>query len=150
MVDAAGSNLHFAVKAKPFGERGPELVFGLDEGSYLVAHEDFIKTELRPPSAHGGRHKILGDYGIGYSFIKNPVQTIFGYGPGEFDAAIELINFRIYESGYISVRMVFIANRPTHTVNLTVDPVDWNFKLADLFSLGFASKVFGPARSVLY
>jgi hypothetical protein len=34
-------------------------------------------------------------------------------------------------------------------MNLVVDPVDWSFKLADAFSLGFASKVFGPAKGIL-
>jgi len=139
----------FAFKTKPFGERGPELVFGLNEASPLVVHEAFIRHEDRPPNVHGGAYKILADYGIGYSFVKSPTQSIFAYGPGEFDAAIELINFRIYETGYISVRMVFIANRPTQTMNLTFDPVDWSFRFADFFSLGLASRVFGPAKDIL-
>jgi len=65
------------------------------------------------------------------------------------DAALELINFRIYETGYISVRMIFIANRPTRVANFTIDPVDWSFRMADAFSFGWASRVFAPARMVL-
>jgi hypothetical protein len=138
----------FAFTTKPFGERGPQLVFGLNEGSYLVVHEQFIRHRDRP-SKGGGRLEPVADYGIGYAFIKSPTQSIFAYGPGEFDAAVEIINFRIYANGYISVRMVFVANRPTQTMNLEVDPVNWSFRLADVFSFGLASRVFAPAKDVL-
>jgi len=139
----------FAFKTRPFGQGGPELVFGLNEESYLVVQKEFIKHEYRPPNIHGGAFKILADYGIGYAFVKNPIAGPFAYGPGEFDAAIELINFRIYETGYISVRMIFVANRPTQTLNLTVDPIDWSFQIADAFSMGLASRMFAPAKTVL-
>jgi hypothetical protein len=139
----------FAFKTRPFSDSGPELVFGLNEESYLVVQKEFVKHEYRPPNVHGGAYRILADYGIGYSFVKSPTQGLFAYGPGEFDAAIELINFRIYETGYISVRMIFVANRPTNTLHLTVDPVDWSFRIADAFSLGLASRVFAPAKAVL-
>jgi hypothetical protein len=133
----------FSFNTRPFGERGPELVFSLNEGSYLVVHEDFIR--------HKERHLpgVLGDYGIGYAFVRSPIQSLFAYGPGEFDAAIELINFRIYETGYISVRMIFISNRPTGVLHLVVDPVDWSFRLADAFSFGMASRVLRPAKGIL-
>src|SRR5947209_3442150 len=133
----------FNVSVRLFGRNGPELVFGANEESYLVTHEAFIN--------HKEHHLpgVIGDYGIGYAFIRNPVQGPFGYGPGEFDAAIETINFRVYESGYVSVRMVFVANRPTQITNITVDPVNWSFGLADLFSFGLASRLFSPARDIL-
>lgn len=133
----------FNVSVKLFGTNGPQLVFGANEQSYLVTHEAFINHKEHPLPG------VLGDYGIGYAFIRNPVQGPFGYGPGEFDAAIETINFRVYETGYVSVRMVFVANRPTQIANLTVDPVNWSFGLADLFSFGLASRLFSPARDVL-
>jgi hypothetical protein len=95
----------FSFRTRPFGNNGPELVFGLNEQSYLVVHDEF--TNYREGQIPG----VLGDYGIGYAFIKSPTQGPVGYGPGEFDAAIELINFRVYETGYVSVRMVFLVNR---------------------------------------
>lgn len=137
----------FALTAKPFGERGPQLVFGLNEESYLVVHEQFVRRGER--SAQTGAFRPLADYGIGYAFVKNPTQTIFAYGPGEFDAAFETINFRIYDTGYISVRMVFVANRPSHTLRLSLDPVEWSFRFADAFSLGLASRFFAPVKDVL-
>lgn len=132
----------FNLRSRPFGANGPEVVFGLNEESYLVAHQDFITDKRNPyPTA-------LADYGIGYSFIKSPKRSLLGYGPGEFDAAIELINFRAYKTGYVSVRMIFIANRPKSITNVVFDPVNWGFGLADLFSLGLASKLFAPAKRI--
>jgi len=119
------------------------LVFALNEESNLIVHEDFINDKERPLPG------VLGDFGIGYSFIKNPTPGPFGYGPGEFDAALELINFRVYETGYVSVRMIFVSNRPRQVTNVVVDPVRWGFGFADLFSFGLASRLFAPARDVL-
>jgi len=134
----------FNFSTTPFGENGPELVFGANEESYLVVHEEFVNQKERTLP------NVLGDYGIGYSFIKSPFGgSPFGYGPGEFDAALELINFRVYETGYVTVRMIFIANRPTRVANLSIDPLDWSFRLADTFSLGLASRVLAPAKGIL-
>jgi hypothetical protein len=133
----------FNFRSRPLGENGPELVFGLNEESYLVVHRDFINDKENPyPTA-------LGDYGIGYSFIRSPGRSVFGYGPGEFDAALELINFRVYKTGYVSVRMIFIANRPMSVTNLVIDPVGWSFRLADLFSFGLASQFLAPVRGIV-
>lgn len=132
----------FNFRSRPFGANGPELVFGLNEESYLVVHQEFINDRENPyPTA-------LGDYGIGYSFVRSPNRSLFGYGPGEFDAAIELINFRVYKTGYVSVRMIFIANRPTSVTNIVVDPIDWTARLADTLSFGLASPLLTPAREL--
>lgn len=133
---------NFNINVRLFGQRGPELVFGANEESYIVMHQEFINHKAHPLPG------VLGDYGIGYAFIRNPVQGPFGYGPGEFDAAIQLINFRVYETGYITVRMVFVGNRPRQIANLTVDPINWSFSLADVFSFGLASRLLSPARGI--
>ena len=133
----------FNVAARLFGPAGPEIVFGANEQSYLVDHQEFVNyKENHIPG-------VYGDYGIGYAFIKSPIPGPFGYGPGEFDAAIELINFRVYKTGYITVRMVFIANRPTRIANLTVDPVNWSLSLANSLSFGLASPFIDPAKKLL-
>jgi hypothetical protein len=133
----------FRVRARPFGEEGPELVFGLDEGSYLALNDQFVINRDRPEPG------VLGEYGVGYAFIKNPLQGLIAYGPGEFDAAFESIRFRILDSGRITVRMVFVANLPTAVANVVIDPVEWSFRVADLFSFGMASRLFGPLRVIL-
>jgi hypothetical protein len=130
----------FNFRSRPFGNTGPELAFNLNEQSYLVIHKDFINDKERPLPG------VLGDFGIGYSFIKNPTRGPFGYGPGEFDAALELINFRVYETGYISVRMVFISNRPSNVTNVLINPIGWSFSLADLFSFGVITPWLRAAR----
>jgi len=146
----------FAFGTRPFGSTGPELVFELNEESYLVVHDDFVNfregQDLRDVNAElsaQGKPRVLGEYGVGYAFVKTPTAGLFAYGPGAFEAAVELINFRIYETGYMSVRMIFISNRPTNVVNLVIDPVDWSFRLADVFSFGLASRALAPVRNVL-
>jgi hypothetical protein len=132
----------FNFRTRLFGNNGPELVFALNEESHLVVHQDFINDREKPLPG------VLGEYGIGYSFVKNPTPGPFGYGPGQFEAALELINFRVYETGYISVRMIFISNRPTRVTNVIVNPVDWGFRIADMFSLGLASRLLAPAKDI--
>jgi hypothetical protein len=133
----------FSFRTRPFGTSGPELVFGLNEESYLVVHQDFVNYRERHLPG------VLGEYGIGYAFVKSPTQGFFGYGPGEFDAAIELINFRIYETGYISVRMIFISNRPASVARLVFDPIELGLRFADVFSFGLASRFAAPAKDAL-
>lgn len=131
----------FSFRARLLGNDAPELVFSLNEGSHLVVDQDFINyKEHHLPG-------VLGEYGIGYSFVRNSEPGFLRYGPGEFEAAIELINFRIYETGYISVRMIFISNRPNPVVELVVDPVDWSLQFANKATGGFASNLIEPIRT---
>jgi hypothetical protein len=131
----------FAFRFKPFGQNGPELVFALNEESYLVLTNEFIVNK-----DNSGPDR-LGEYGFGYAFIKNPTEGIIAYGPGQFDAAVELINFRVAANGKVSVRMVFVANRPSAIANVSLNPVKWGFGLADLASFGMASRFFAPIRN---
>jgi hypothetical protein len=133
---------NFNFSFQPF-ENGPDVVFAQNEQSYLVVHEEFLNHRENPVPG------VLGDYGIGYAFIKNPNPGLYAFGPGEFDAAIELINFRVFHDGHITVRMIFIVNRPTGVANFTINPVDWSFELADTLSLGLTSRLWAPARTVL-
>jgi hypothetical protein len=131
----------FKFTFRPFGAEAPELGLPLKEESYLVLSREFVTDQDRPQPG------VLGEYGLGYAFIKNPVEGVLAYGPGEFDAAIELINFRVLESGEVRVRMAFVANRPKRIANVSLDPIDWGFRLADLFSLGMASRLLAPVKS---
>lgn len=134
---------NFSVPTRPFGESGPEMVFNLNEESYVVVSSDFIVDRERPAAG------ILGDYGIGYAFIKSPKQGFLAFGPGEFAMAIQLIQFRISESGDINVHMVFVVNRPDQVANIVIDPLSWVLRWADLMSLGLASPVLNPLRNAL-
>lgn len=130
----------FNVKFNPLGPDGPELAVPLKEESYLVLTRDFILNEDHPSPG------VLGQYGLGYAFIKNPTQGLFAYGPGQFDAAIELINFQVLESGEVRVRMTFVVNRPQRIANVSLDPVNWGFRFADLFSFGLTSRLLAPVK----
>lgn len=133
----------FTVSIQPFGPGTPRLELPMDEASYLVLSRDLIRAEESPAPGVAGR------YGVGYAFIKSPRQGLLGYGPGEFDAAIERIDFEVSESGRVRVPMLFVANRPQRILNLALDPVGWALQLADLASMGLASRLFGPVGDAL-
>jgi hypothetical protein len=133
----------FNFRFRPFGPNGPEISFPLTEESFLVLSRDFILNEDDPSP------DSLGRYGLGYSFIRNPTQGLIGYGPGQFGAAIETITFEVSRSGEVRASMVFVVNRPERIANVTFDPVDWSFRLADLFSLGLTSRLLAPVRETL-
>jgi len=133
----------FNFRFKLFGPNGPEVSIPLAEESYLVLSSEFILNEDEPSL------DVLGRYGFGYAFIQDPAQGLIGYGPGQFSAAIELINFEVSKEGKISVSMVFVVNRPERIANVSLNPVDWGFRLADFFSFGMTSRIFAPIKRTL-
>lgn len=130
----------FSFSFAPFGPALPSVVVPLHEDSFLVLSADFVTDQEAPEPG------VLGRYGLGYAFIKNPMEGLLGYGPGEFDAAVETIGFEVREDGVVQVPMVFVANRPERILNLRLDPVGWGLRLADTLSLGTASAFLGPMR----
>jgi hypothetical protein len=133
----------FSFLLQPFGTNSPALSFPLTEDSYLVLSSDFVRNEDNPSP------DCLGRYGLGYAFIKDPTEGLIGYGPGQFRAAIEIINFEVSTHGEINVDMVFVADRPERIANVSLNPVDWSFRLADAFSLGTTSRVLAPVKNTL-
>ena len=133
----------FTVAIQPMGAGGPKLTVPLKEESYLLLTPDFIVDEDKPEEG------LLGEYGIGYAFAKNPTRGPFAYGPGEFETAFQQINFRVRENGEIYVRMIFVSNRPDKIMNLSFDPVGWSFSLADTMSFGMASRFLQPVKASL-
>jgi hypothetical protein len=130
----------FAFTFKPFGLEGPQFMLPLKEESYLLMSPEFITINDKP----GGG--VIGEYGFGYSFVKNPTRGPFAYGPGEFEAAFQTINFTVLESGETRVKMVFVSNRADKIVNIPLDPVSWSFDLADRLTFGMTSSVLNPVR----
>jgi hypothetical protein len=133
----------FSFKFNPFGATGPGLSVPLTEESYLVLSREFILDEDDPTS------NLLGRYGLGYAFIKDPNEGLIGYGPGQFRAAIEIINFEVARNGEICVRMIFVADRPERIANVSLNPLDWSFRLADFLSLGTTSGFLAPFKNTL-
>lgn len=131
----------FSFSYTPFGESGPRLTLPLAEESYLVLTRDFINNQ---PPEEGNE---IGRYGIGYAFIRSPGSSILGYGPGEFEAAIELIDFFVDEDGRVRVAMVFVSNRPQRIVNLSLDPADWAARMGELVARGRSPAWLAPLQS---
>jgi len=134
-----GFNLTFRL----LGSDQARVVLPLNEETYLVLNRDLVLNEEDSESG------VLGKYGFGYAFIRNPKEGLFAYGPGQFDAAVELINFYMLQTGETRAHLVFIANRPEKILNVPISPFDWSFALADLTSFGLASTVVAPIKGIL-
>jgi hypothetical protein len=132
----------FTIKFQPFGTDGPSVSLPLKEESYLVLSRDFVLNEDDPSP------ECLGHYGLGYAFIREPTAGLIAYGPGQFRAAIEIINFKVLKNGEIRVSMIFVADRPERIANVSFNPVDLSFRLADLLSLGMTSRLLAPMKNL--
>lgn len=133
----------FCVTMKPLGPDLPRVTMPLKEESYLVMTPDFITNVDNPEPG------VLGEYGFGYAFVKNPHRGPFAYGPGEFEAAFQTINFKVMDTGETRVFMTFVSDQPDKIMNLNIDPVNWSFSLADMMSFGMTSRVFKPIKHLL-
>jgi hypothetical protein len=133
----------FCVTMKPLGADLPRVTMPLKEESYLVITPGFITNIDNPDPG------VLGEYGFGYAFVKNPVRGPFAYGPGEFEAAFQTINFKVMDTGETRVFMTFVSDQPEKIMNLKIDPVNWSFALADMMSFGMTSRVFKPIKELL-
>lgn len=134
---------NFNMTFRVLGSERAQLVLPLMEESYLVLSSDFVLNETDPEPG------VLGRYGFGYAFVRNESAGLLAYGPGEFEAAIELIQFHVLASGETRAHLVFVVNQPDRIVNATLDPVALSFGAADFVSLGAVSTIFGPLRAAL-
>jgi hypothetical protein len=129
----------FEVTVEPLGRSSPRLVFTLDQASYLVLSPEFITNRENPAPG------VLAEYGLGYAFMKNPTtEGQIAYGPGNFEVAIQLINFKVLDGGEIMSQLAFVANRPIQLIDLSFDPLNWGLAFADLMSFGLASRILFP------
>jgi hypothetical protein len=134
----------FNLAVRPWGQNGVQVVVPLREESYLLVSPEFLVAEDDPEPG------VLGRYGFGYAFIPDPVgEDAFAYGPGDFAVSFQLVHFRVLASGEVRLALVFVANRPDRILDVTVAPLDWGVRLADLFTFGFASRALGPARGLV-
>lgn len=138
---------NFNFVTQPFGPGTPSLSVPLSEGSYLVMNRDFVVNEEEPSPG------LLGRYGFGYSFIKNPELSnpVFNlaYGPGEFDAAIEIIQWTVDTEGKILVEAIFVVNRPTSISSVSLNPFNWAYGAAGLLTLGASRYLLAPFQQAV-
>jgi hypothetical protein len=134
----------FNLTFRPFGPDAFTLQIPIPAENFLVVAPEFVTNRDDPAPG------ILGEYGFGYTFLNAPADAgLLAYGPGHFGAGFQLITFRVREDGTSEVRLVFVVNRPRQITNLRFAPLDWGWRVADLFSLGTASRVLAPVRGVL-
>jgi len=114
---------------------GPALALPLPESSYLVVTREFIHDETGTEGA---------TYGFGYAFIHSADDSFLAYGPGQFDAAWQQIEFQIQPQGEIKARLVFVANEPVNITRIDLNPVSLGMRLADWATRGAAAPVLDP------
>lgn len=125
----------FNLTFQPFGPGLPQITVPLQEDSLLVLSADFVTDQDRPAPG------LLGRYGLGYAFIRSMHPSFFAYGPGQFDAAFEKIDFAIDDRGRMRVSATFVANQPEQVVDVEVDPLRWGLAAANLFTFGAARRL---------
>jgi hypothetical protein len=81
-----------------------------------VLSDRFVTDVERP--ARG----VAAEFGLGYAYVKDFRPGLLAWGPGQFDAAFQTIDFRLMDDGEIHTRMVFVANRPSQIVRVPLDP----------------------------
>ena len=133
----------FSFEYRPLGKAGPVVGLPLTESSYLALCPEFVE-DLQNPDEN-----TLGRYSLGYSFLRNPQEGVLAYGPGEFEAAVEVIRFELDSAGRTRVEMIFVSNRPERIVNLSLDPVDWGAAMANFATLGTLKGVTRKVREAL-
>lgn len=136
----------FKIEVKPLGVEFPHAVFPLKEESLLILSPDFIvNTETSDEEG------VIGQYGFGYALLKEPPDdSLLAYGPGKFDAGFQLIHFRLFETGEVRVKLVFVVNRPKQIMKLSAaQPIAWSVALVDRLSFGMMSPVVEPVKRML-
>ena len=140
-VDMFDFNLSFA----PFGSDAPKFQMPMQEQTYLVVGPRLITNEDNPEPG------VLGRYGFGYAFLPcAPTEGtgMLAYGPGQFAAAIQTVEFTVLHDGEIRVQATFVANRPDKITRVDLDPIGWGFQLADRLSFGTASRMMSPVKAL--
>lgn len=120
----------------------PRFSVPLVEDQYIILHEAFVKDEPAP----GG---VGGRFSFGYAMLKPAHDdSVLAYGPGQFDLGFQVFNFIVAEDGTIRTNLPFVVNQPTKILDISLDPLDWAFKAADLLTLGKASGYLEPLHAL--
>lgn len=137
------SIFNFNINYTPFADGRFSLLVPLQEETYIAVSRDFVVNEDDPTPG------LLGRYGLGYALLKPaPRSSVFAYGPGYFTAGFQTIKFIIDRAGGSRVQMAFVSNRPTQVMSLDFNPVTLGASVANLFTFGLTSRLFGRALGV--
>jgi hypothetical protein len=128
----------FDMSIRPAGAAGPAVTFRLKPENEIVLAPEFIVQWERPAPG------VLVEYGFAYAAIHDSNPGLLAYGPGAFEAAVQLFHWRAYESGIVQARMAFVSNRPQRVTRVPVDPVHWALRAVDFASLRVLTKYIKP------
>jgi hypothetical protein len=74
---------------------------------------------------------------------------VLAYGPGQFDAGFQRIDFKLHSDGHVQACLLFAVNRPERILNLSLNPLSWSVLGAEVLSLGTLSPALAPFRRAL-
>jgi hypothetical protein len=122
----------------------PRFTVPLKQTAWVVLSADFVIDDPCPPEP-----ELCGRYQFGYAMLRlADDDSILAFGPGQFDAGFQLFDFQVLRDGTVRVSMPFVVNRPEKILNLSLDPLDWAFFGAEVFSLGLAKPFLEPFKRV--
>jgi hypothetical protein len=118
----------------------PNVTLSMTQPVHTVMTPDFLLNEDSPEPG------VLGRYGYGYSVVPDLAhRSAVTAGPSTITNTIEMLSFRVLDTGEVRAHMVFITPQPPRIV----DPVLLAFDVADRLSFGTASKMFDPVKTLL-
>jgi hypothetical protein len=122
----------------------PRFGFPMQQSQYIIFSNAFVLDETDPAPG------VRGRFQFGYAMLKpRHDDSVLVYGPGQFDAGFQLFTFTVEGDGTIRVRMPFVVNRPTQILSLSLDPLDWGFKAAEILTGGRSSRLLEPLHALL-
>ncbi len=129
---------------KPFGPKSFAIELPQGDEFYLIISPEFVTCQDNPSA------DMLGRYGIGYAILQRE-ESGGALAPSAeiFRTGFQLLNFELDDKGQSSVQLVLVTNRPKKVLDVDLNPVALGFGLANLISLGFVSRLFSSAGSVL-
>ena len=118
----------------PFGSDNPYVVLPLSEASYLVLTRDFITNVDNPAPG------VLGRYGLGYAFIKEPTLASRLGDQGSSMLPLKSSILRCMTTGRSVSRWRLSSIGPEKLLNISLNPINMGFTLADLMTFGLTSR----------
>ena len=132
---------NFGFDFNPLGDDGPQIRIPVKAANHLVLSRDTITIDEEK------RDGILGRYGIGYGFIRDPGRPgMLAYGPGQLEPALQLIIWEVTDEGDVFVRMTFVSRAPEAVLNVPVNPLMWGFTVADMVAPDTTDGVLKPFK----
>ena len=127
----------------PLDPQLPRFGFPMQQIQYIIYSNAFVEDRTHA-SGVGGR------YQFGYAMLQpRHDDSILVYGPGQFAAGFQLFTFTVGDDGTVRVRMPFVVNRPTQILSISLDPLDWFFRGAEILTGGLAKPLLEPLHAAL-